>query len=95
MTEDEAKTKWCPFVRVALVTRPATGPSERIVAPNSTSFNASVIGGTDEVKHTGNCITTDCMAWRVTDKQGGPAYPGDGAPEYKTAGYCGLAGQPS
>lgn len=58
MTEDEAKTKWCPFVRAVLpgTTLPA---GNRGVGPD----------GTEGVKGA-RCIASACMAWRWTTKGG-------------------------
>lgn len=56
MTEDEAKTKWCPFVRAVLpgTTLPA---GNRGVGPD----------GTEGVKGA-RCIASACMAWRWDER---------------------------
>lgn len=53
MTEEEAKTKWCPFVRI-------TTGNEQYHACN----NRSEVSSRDAVLGT-LCIGSDCMAWRV------------------------------
>ncbi len=51
MTEDEAKTKWCPFVRhVWEHNVDFPGAYNRIVVPDP---GANL-----------NCVASDCMAWR-------------------------------
>lgn len=39
------------------------------------------------------CLGSQCMAWRATDREAVPCQP-DGEPDFKEAGYCGLAGKP-
>lgn len=51
-TEDEAKTKWCPFARVAFQYR-VQAPDAMIV-PNRAENEAPI----------GTCIASECMAWR-------------------------------
>lgn len=50
MTEDEAKTKWCPFSRMA----------EDMGASKAASANRAIVGLD---RHT-LCIGSACMAWR-------------------------------
>ncbi len=83
MTEDEAKTKWCPFVRLTGTEREwhanrpqgAAAPSER-----STYL----------------CMGSACMAWRVVREEvSGTDADGFGyVRSAVTGGYCGLAGAP-
>ena len=93
MTEDEARTKWCPFVQRSISINdqhPDAGAS----TDNRTGPNQ-------------NCIASACMAWRVSetvDEQENhfvrqnntrlarqqDALP---MPEFKDQGYCGLAGK--
>jgi hypothetical protein len=56
MTEDEAKTKWCPMVRLAPL-----GPGESY----KKSTNRMGKGDPDSC-----CIASDCMAWRCIDREG-------------------------
>lgn len=63
MTEDEAKTKWCPFARVAVYTRGgfASDRSDPVVVNrDSTDTRTSPDGAT-------GCLGSGCMAWRWTD----------------------------
>ena len=54
MTEDEAKTKWCPFVQI-------TAESDDYI-PQTNRFEVASKGGT-------RCIGSACMAFRWVDKQ--------------------------
>lgn len=97
MTEDEAKTKWCPFARVQC-------------EDNRAAFNR-LIGAkeaTDEFRTNfetilSRCIGSKCMAWRweppIGDKRDIrlTKRPGE-EPKFEdmtppTHGYCGLAGK--
>lgn len=48
MTEDEAKKKWCPFVR-------------HLGDEGRASYNVNAIGRRPA---TANCVASACMAWR-------------------------------
>ena len=85
MTEEEAKTKWCPFARVIVHRSDNEGDGRdcSLVANRGYSVIKSQLSF---------CIGAHCMAWRwfsehdsVTAGLGG----GDGK-----HGYCGLAGKP-
>lgn len=92
MTEDEAKTKWCPFVQ--FVPQAATGTNRGVRIERGAE-------GAPAFK----CIGSACMAWRTShqwfdDAQQNPGWvdyppyafkPGDG--QERDDGYCGLAGQ--
>lgn len=100
MTEEEAKTKWCPFVRVA-------GPMQS--EAEGTSYNRwPPSDGTTKAMLSEHvitlCIGSACMAWRW-----GVLHPLGGFLEYiptpeidrtisgkerPIGGYCGLAGKP-
>lgn len=104
MTEDEAKTKWCPFVNHYNAVFQACGNS---IAGSSHDRSK------DMVFH---CIASACMAWRkeytaaptweVTWRGKTEVYNWDpsGNSDYADAvikqiprdthGYCGLAGKP-
>ncbi len=88
MTEDKAKTKWCPFVRY-------TADSEGDVASNRCS---NFIVELDIATDASSCIGSQCMAWRWNQS------PTDNAQRQQQAsdplgqlrgphGYCGLAGK--
>ena len=84
LTEEEAKTKWCPFARV--------GVSENV---SSHSANRTPLGGVDGLNNANLCIGSDCMAWRpvVINEMTEVVFAGtrEGKPG---AGFCGLAGEP-
>jgi len=86
MTEDEAKMKWCPFVRhdngTGAFNRGAWG------GPKSENYDPINIKN-NEGKFACNCIGSVCMAWRwqMTVNK-------DGSIEDEKEGFCGLAGEP-
>ena len=57
MTEDEAKSKWCPMVRIH--EQPAEGKG-----PNMYAYNRPGIMGQM------TCIASECMAWRWQKEYG-------------------------
>lgn len=98
LTEEEAKTKWCPETRIhevrgagVYVNKPITDEN-----PHGHAKAASVL-----------CIGSACMAWRwatngghyeaVAPNHHGPSFarliPGTGTLS-TTHGYCGKAGKP-
>ena len=85
MTEKEAKTKWCPMVRVG----------EDDAAGNRTAACGVVNAGLGAGTPWQNCIASDCMMWRATDNEIKPQSPADRMDaKSEPAGYCGLAGKP-
>ncbi|MGI9293448.1 MAG: hypothetical protein ACR2PS_05645 [Pseudomonadales bacterium] len=84
MTEEEAKTKWCPFVQVSL------GGKESRLANN----RGQILKNKDRTNL--KCIGSECMAWRATDNEFIPMEHRTLADPFssKPAGYCGLAGKP-
>ena len=97
MTEDEAKTKWCPFVRI--------GSSFSGLG----ALNRDVTGRDVEKS---NCIASGCMAWRrdevamLRHRRTGSVRPVEPGHVYSTSeethylaegdtGHCGLARHPS
>ncbi len=92
MTEEEAKTKWCPFVRMIAGKIADDGKSEH--RDGTTPFNRIVDGENGRYAYprvAGCCIGSACMAWRYsvegldkTTEEMRKGYPG----------YCGLAGKP-
>jgi hypothetical protein len=92
MTEDEAKMKWCPFVR-----------SPQAVATN---VDVAMVGGCnrDDLGHRFermNCIASACMAWRCNGSKFKDAKTGHlsdrdltGHGAWIETGFCGLAGAP-
>lgn len=81
MTEDEAKTKWCPFVRYE---GDYGGPFNR-GGEKDNPLNIRARGD-----YSCSCIGSACMAWREESKNTGTSY----RPEWTKNGYCGLAGKP-
>ena len=99
MTEEEAKTKWCPMVRVNSYPNPMN-PTRTLA-----TFNRDIdtVVETNSPGWTCNCIASACMAWRWN----GPAVHSPGCASVVTQmdkdplpcdcnsvrhGYCGLAG---
>lgn len=96
MTEDEAKTKWCPFVR----------HYNALFQPCGNSLAGSM---RDHDRSKGmffNCLGSACMAWR---RDGPATIPKDGVVDHGGGrqgigkvqvpnpcrdGHCGLAGKP-
>ncbi|HEY1858697.1 hypothetical protein [Acidocella sp.] len=86
MTEEEAKTKWCPDVRLRSAGEfPAYNRVQDLGAP----FPHALF------PNAASCIGSACMAWRATDNAKQKSLP-DGAspPVFVAAGYCGRAGKP-
>ena len=86
MTENEAKTKWCPEVRTGLVSgmvvnrHVAKGPYSR-----------------DDVYDETRCIGSLCMAWRWIIPSHDVVLEARAIgfePMLKNRGYCGKAGKP-
>lgn len=86
LTEEEAKTKWCPETRIhevrgagVYVNKPITDEN-----PHGHANAASVL-----------CIGSACMAWReVREMQMGDNPNGDDDKTVVIGGYCGKAGKP-
>jgi hypothetical protein len=81
-TEHEAKTRWCPFSRVAV---DWLGESGTVAATANRGLTTPAYprGSSDHA----NCLGSGCMAWRWWD---------DEEPEiFERRGYCGLAGCPT
>jgi hypothetical protein len=93
MTEEEAKTKWCPFARTlgTLTRHHAETESERVVSSGSANRGYQMGGAL----HNCMCIGSACMAFRDKGPEGEITQTQVGAvtsiPRY---GYCGLAGKP-
>ena len=84
MTEDEAKTKWCPMVRFHL------GEIAHYSNREETA---------DKANKASRCIASNCMMWVPTGNECSAVnecIPVERrAPQIcKPAGYCGLAGKP-
>jgi hypothetical protein len=57
MTEEEAKTKWCPMARYLAIFRNGSGSIDSIAAYNR--------GLDDSGLNKSQCIASDCMMWRL------------------------------
>lgn len=78
MTEEQARTKWCPMVRLSVG---YDDYGESHVAVNRWNRYESALYS--------KCVASDCMMWRETEpKKYG--VPRDGKTSEPT-GYCGLA----
>lgn len=80
MTEDEAKTKWCPFARVY-----EFGNRE-----------SAITAGVGLMPINSNCIASQCMAWRWGAPPTGwlEHATAEQRKTYRPHGFCGLAGKP-
>ena len=99
MTENDAKTKWCPMVRavnfefanenqnddepLALI-QIAGAVHNRIVIDSGPESDDPLGWDNAHLK----CIGTACMMWRWT-----PRFTGN-EQQHPDSGYCGLAGKP-
>lgn len=103
-TEDEAKTKWCPFARVQAAVALRGQASFHGAAFNRLAIEPALEIDTNPINS--RCIASECMAWRWAQKrnpdwqpdhsgQMWPSpHPDDGSPLYVTdheRGHCGLA----
>lgn len=104
MTEDEAKTKWCPFARTLDwdTDAPRAGGEPQIVAAavNRRPGDYDRAGNeTVEISGRHRCIASACMAWRWRfvetnkDRTASMMWPRP-EPIYERTddGHCGLAG---
>lgn len=78
VTEDEARTKWCPFARAL-----GGNGSTALAAYNRHDIGPGTPNGTD-------CIASECMAWRWREGPWGEALWGDPEDPAQRRGYCGL-----
>ena len=84
VTEEEAKTKWCPFARVPV----GTETLEWVVGNRA---NQTGPGG---LYKGSKCIASQCMAWRWAGERLDAASHERADWKRETVGYCGLAGTP-
>lgn len=95
MTEDEAKTKWCPFVRSQVI-----GQDKGKLMVLSNRDAAQLVEDSDPNEFTHNCIGSACMAWRSAsgDRNSIPVVYSQAEAEvvqrHRVEGHCGLAGKP-
>lgn len=88
LTEQEAKTKWCPEVRVT-----------RRTSHDDVDFSETNRGEDASCDNAHSCLGSACMAWRWADDANGEASyrrtpVKDAAGHFDNApmGYCGKAG---
>ena len=92
MTEDEAKTKWCPFARVIA---PITAPDAEMVWTTGNRVSipeqlGTISSGDPMNPDAAHCIGSACMAWRWSRPPAGPdTFRSQHIPG---VGFCGLAG---
>ena len=87
MTEDDARKKWCPHVRLACGDGWTGSSNSDPQAPGNKGPLYC-------------CIASDCMMWVATDNECEPqqhfgnATVPDPEPKCYPAGYCGLTNKP-
>lgn len=100
MTEDEAKTKWCPFARCASAVAGLEGACVREHLP---SLNRIALPADLMVPSAARCIGSACMAWRWDEPWTSRTEEGHGGdivirlkrkPGEPRLGFCGMAGAP-
>ena len=96
MTEEDAKTKWCPFARVSCANTPETGN-------HAANRNAVMLDEAPSLTAGSQCVGSRCMAWRG---QYTPEFHAMVKEHFRTTGiwlkptpkdtegHCGLAGKP-
>ncbi len=92
LTEEDAKTKWCPFSRT-MVWRNSLGGS------SATAVNRWADEDGPALPTACICLGSGCMAWRwkrefVFKADGVQVHLVDEVVEPPIHGYCGLAGRP-
>jgi hypothetical protein len=94
LTEEEAKTKWCPFSQTpTTVIRKAADDYPADIVVGLVSSNRLNAPGEFSVECL--CVASRCMAWRQTDNKTWPSAPGEPERPPEPAGYCGLSGRPA
>jgi hypothetical protein len=84
MSEDEAKTKWCPFARAALGWEVRAGQDETL---------AATVNRGSGISDPCRCIASECMAWRWTlEREEFATIDTPKRLASTTDGHCGLAG---
>ena len=92
MTEDEARTKWCPMARV--IADREVGLSPTFNRWEADYFDDQVTTACDD--RACRCIASACMMWRTRMVEvaapGGSSVRLEGEPAFiQEHGYCGLA----
>ena len=81
ITEEEAKTKWCPHVR-------------HVAGDANQASNAAGYAGGRAHEEWNCCIGSKCMAWRFVKYVVQPGVDNAGNWNVNDVGYCGLSGKP-
>lgn len=92
LTEEDAKTKWCPFARVIAGAIEGKGGT---VSPPYNRF-AALETGSHPNPVDARCIASECMAWRWSKfNQSNLNLPKEltPPPPRPDEGFCGLAGK--
>ena len=97
MTEEEAKTKWCPMTRFFFAQM-----SGRLTGSGVLPGEAPMFAAVNTDRPDGACIGSGCMMWRddldrvVTGREIARTVGDKIRIEKETVpgGYCGLAGRP-
>ena len=98
MTEEEAKTKWCPMARVSTLIE---GLDYNQTAVGGAACNRPAEGN-NMMSDNALCIASDCMLWRekrAFKEFKEPIYNSNGNicgynADTEVIGYCGLGGKP-
>lgn len=101
LTEEQARTKWCPMVRVLHYVN--LSDDANAVSVNrglSLEEHASVCKAEEnhdeKLPHSCRCVASDCMMWRSSPSltiNNPTRQPGAGQTIDRSRGYCGLAGR--
>ena len=83
LTEEEAKTKWCPMARYGELHGPEQG------AAAAFNYNRTDVPNAPPIPNTCRCIASECMAWKweTAGEDMGRQHNNPGAERH---GYCGL-----
>ena len=89
LTEEQARTKWCPAARFGEVFGPDQGTAAAL------AYNRSGVNKEMVIPRTCRCIASECMMWQwANDENGEPLYNkkslGGGHFDNAPMGYCGL-----
>lgn len=91
LTEEQAKEKWCPFVRTVKFTPTSLHGIANLVQGNA--LGNRLAENMDELPGVTRCIASQCMAWRKLQKTE-IEKNGSFTLSTEATGYCGLAGLP-
>lgn len=90
MTEEEAKTKWCPFARAGGPMGSEAQGTSYNRWPSSDGTTKAMLEESGHIK----CISSACMAWRRRRWFWWPAWTVGEQMRRAKIGRCGLAGKP-